>query len=362
MLARRTNGKVPCNDDKRRSPRLTDFASANAPMRAALALATKIAAGDTTLLLLGETGVGKEWMARSIHEAGRRAVGPFVAINCAALNESLIESELFGHEEGAFTGAVRIHRGCFEIAEGGTVFLDEIAELPLQLQAKLLRVLQEREVRRVGAERSLVVDVRVMSASNCDLLAEVHAGRFRKDLYYRLSVVSLTIPPLRQRREDVPMLVERFLQSFAGPCSRSVRFDAEALAAMIRYDWPGNIRELMNAVERAVLLAPGDVITADLLPEAVVGTALSLSRRQTYADGAAVANAPLADSLRVVRRQAIDAAERAYLTGLLRQTGGKVGETARRAGVTARALSARMRRFGLRKEEFRKAQPGNATE
>jgi transcriptional regulator with PAS, ATPase and Fis domain len=239
-------------------------------MRAVLALARRAAAVDTTVLIEGESGVGKERVARLIHEESPRAAAPFLAINCGAISEGLLESELFGHVRGAFTGATQDHAGLFEAAAGGTLFLDEIGELPLAMQAKLLRVLQEREVRRVGETRSRAVDVRVLAASNRDLAQEVEARRFRKDLYYRLRVIGLVIPPLRERKDDVLPLARTLLAGAAARLGRAaVQLSPAAADQLLRHAWPGNVRELGNAIERAVALGAGGRIEPQDLPEEV---------------------------------------------------------------------------------------------
>lgn len=228
---------------------------------ALLALARRVAATDATVLLTGESGVGKEVFARYIHRHSPRASRPFVAVNCAAIPENLLEATLFGHEKGAYTGASSAQSGKFEQAQGGVILLDEVSDLPLNLQAKLLRVLQEKEVERVGGRVPVALDVRVLAATNCDLAARVRAGRFREDLYYRLNVFPLEIPPLRARRADIPDLAKHCLTKFAGTVGRSgMRFSAAALSALSAYDWPGNVRELGNVVQRAMILASGPVI------------------------------------------------------------------------------------------------------
>jgi len=227
-----------------------------------------LAETDTTALIMGETGTGKELVAQAIHRQSARASGPFLAVNCGALTESLLESELFGHEKGAFTGAINRRRGAFEVAHGGTLFLDEIGEIPPSMQVKLLRVLQEREFHRVGGERPIAVDVRVIAATNQPLDRRVAEGRFRQDLYYRLKVVPVTVPPLRQRRDDIPLLAEHFLREYVARLKRRVTaIGPEAMAALLDYDWPGNVRELCHAIERAVLLSGGQTtLTRALLP------------------------------------------------------------------------------------------------
>ena len=241
-----------------------DMVGDSPAMRAVYGRIRKLAPSDCTVLISGETGTGKELAARAIHQNSHRARRPFVAINCAALTESLLESELFGHERGAFTGAHSLKKGRFEIADGGTVFLDEIGELAAHLQSKLLRVLQHHEFERVGGTRTVRVDVRVIAATNRDLATEVTAGRFRQDLWYRLNVVNLTMPPLRDRRQDIPSLATHFAAKYAR--GRNVELSADALQALDAHDWPGNVRELENAIERAVVLGSSDRITADDLP------------------------------------------------------------------------------------------------
>jgi len=223
------------------------------------------------VLLGGESGAGKEMVARAIHRASRRAKGPCVAVNCAALTESLIESELFGHEKGAFTGATEKKAGRFEMADRGTLFLDEVGELPLGLQTKFLRVLEERRFERVGGQRAIEVDVRVIAATNRELEEMVKRGTFREDLYYRLSVIAVEVPPLRERLDDVPLLAEFFLNRFRHQAARRLSgFAPDALAAMSRYSWPGNVRELRNAIERAIVLGDRDQIVAQDLPPQVL--------------------------------------------------------------------------------------------
>jgi transcriptional regulator with GAF, ATPase, and Fis domain len=240
------------------------------PMRDVYRRIARVAPTDSTVLITGESGTGKELVARSIHRNSSRAKQPFVAINCAAITETLLESELFGHEKGAFTGAFALKKGKLELAEGGTVFLDEIGELSVALQAKLLRVLQEKEFERVGGTRPVRVDFRLMAATNRDLMAAIESGGFRRDLYYRLNVVSLSIPQLRDRRDDVPLLAAWFLRRHSDKAKRQVAgFSPEALACLMAYEWPGNVRELENAVEHAVVLGQDLLILSDDLPDAV---------------------------------------------------------------------------------------------
>jgi Nif-specific regulatory protein len=249
----------------------SSIVGSSAPVRKLMQMVKRVAASDATVLLLGESGTGKERIAHALHESSARAARPFVAINCAALTETLLESELFGHEKGAFTGAASQKRGKLEMAEGGTVFLDEIGELAAPLQAKLLRVLQQREFERVGGTRTLKLDLRLIAATNRDLLAEVRRGAFREDLYHRLNVVSLHLPPLRDRSEDIPALAAHFLELATARGSRRVKgISPEALAHLMAYPWPGNVRELENAIERAVVLGQSEMLLAEDLPETVL--------------------------------------------------------------------------------------------
>jgi DNA-binding NtrC family response regulator len=343
-------------------PRLSDFESNSPVMQSFLQVVRRVASSDAPLLILGETGVGKERLARALHAEGPHANGPFVAVNCGALPEALLESELFGHEEGAFTGATRSRRGMFEIAHGGTIFLDEIGDMALHLQVKLLRVLQEGEIQRVGGEHPLRVAVRVMSATNRDLEEDVAAGTFRRDLFYRLGVLTLYVPPLRQRAQDIAALARRAMEQVSARTgSSAMHLDPAALAALQSYPWPGNVRELINVMERAVILSDHARITLRELPVAV---AQSAEVGGGSGDVTAVSPTPsghernddawLEQPLSEVRRAASERAERAYLAAQLARTRGRVGETARRAGITPRALHARMKLLGLRKEDFRR--------
>jgi two-component system NtrC family response regulator len=237
-------------------------------LQAVLDMAGRVAGSDASVLITGESGTGKELIARAIHYTGSRATGPFVALNCAAIPENLIESELFGHVKGAFTGAVKDKEGKFELADGGTIFLDEIGELRIDLQAKILRALQERTIDRVGGAKPAQVNVRVLAATNRDLEREVKAGNFREDLYYRLSVITLQVPPLRERRDDIPLLAEHFLRKYNRD---AVSLAPDALAALSAYGWPGNVRELENAIERASVLRRGATITVSDLPDKLSG-------------------------------------------------------------------------------------------
>lgn len=338
-------------------PKLSDFATASPRMRAFLAVVERVVRSDTTLLVTGETGVGKEHLARAIHAESQRSQGPFISINCGALPESLLESELFGHEEGAFTGASRSRRGWFELAHQGTIFLDEIGEMPIHLQVKLLQVLQTREIRRVGGDSATMVNVRVIAATHRDLVQEIEAQRFRVDLYYRLSVVTLHIPPLRERPEDIPTLAERFLADFQRRFATSVeRISPAARDVLVEYVWPGNVRELANVIERALLLSSNEELLPEDLPLGAAGPGSLESLAGGTRGGELGRLGPVAwdRSLAEARQEVVHAFEREYLRRLLTATGGRIGETARRAGIQPRSLYEKMKRHGLRKEEFRR--------
>lgn len=244
------------------------------PMREVYRLTRQVAATSATVLLLGETGTGKELIARALHELSHRASGPFIRVNCGALSESLLESELFGHVKGAFTNAYENRTGRFEAAHGGTIFLDEINSMSFTLQVKLLRVLQEQEFERVGDSKTIRVDCRIVAATNRDLTDEIEEGRFREDLYYRLNVIPIYLPPLRERVDDIPLLVQHFAERYAAANSRPVpRVPDDVLSALKSYAWPGNVRELQNNVERAIVLCQGDALSVDLFPPHVRGLA-----------------------------------------------------------------------------------------
>ena len=258
-------------------------------MHGVLDLVERVAPTDATLLIRGESGTGKEVIAKAVHHASPRAERPFVAVNCGAVPEALLESELFGFTRGAFTGAVASKLGLFEEAHGGTLLLDEIAEMPAALQVKLLRVLQSGEIRRLGATQVATIDVRVIAATNRDLAVMIADGSFREDLFYRLNVIEVVLPPLRERREDIPALAEHFMARAAGKLGRDVRLSADAVERLLRYPWPGNVRELENALERAAILARGDAVTPEDLPPHVaaglsLGPSPALPRQTTLAE------------------------------------------------------------------------------
>jgi len=307
------------------------------------------AATPITVLIEGETGTGKELVARGIHRASSRAEAPFLAVNCAAVTETLLESELFGHRKGAFTGATQDHRGLFEAATGGTIFLDEVGEMPLPMQAKLLRVLQQGEIIPVGDTRARKVDVRVISATNRDLNAEVAKQTFRQDLYYRLAVFPIQLPPLRQRRDDIPLLVERLLKTVAARHQVEINgIDRAAVELLQRYDWPGNVRELENVLERAVALArAGEIIGPAHLPAAVRGRDPEPPPAGAAGPSApAAAETPAADSLPL--RQARAEFEAAYIRKMLTANNRNVSRTARALGLSRVMLQKKMKEYGLR--------------
>jgi two-component system response regulator PilR (NtrC family) len=310
-------------------------------MRKVLELATRIATAKTTVLITGESGTGKERVARAIHDRSERASGPFLVINCGALPEALMESELFGHEKGAFTGAANKSLGLFRQGDGGTILLDEVGELPLSLQVKLLRVLQERVVRPVGAAQETAVDVRVLAATNRDVEADVAAGKFRQDLYYRLNVIRLTLPPLRERQEDIPLLAERFIQRFAAEMGKDVvGFTPDGLRALMAYPFPGNVRELENVIERAVALSGSRVIGLGDLPESISGHA--------SAPAPSLLELP-AGGLNL--EQVLNEAERRLLLAALERTGGVRKRAAELLGISFRSLRYRLQKQGLADEE-----------
>jgi two-component system response regulator HydG len=294
-----------------------------------LRLAEQVGRTESTVLIQGESGTGKEVIARYIHELSQRSDGPFLSINCGALPESLLESELFGHVKGSFTGAVRDKQGLFAAARGGTFFLDEIAEIPPSTQVKLLRVLQEREILPVGATEAVPVDVRVIAATNRDLDEEIRVARFRSDLYYRLNVIALHLPPLRERREDIPLLAENFLQRVATARSEGVkRLSPAAFDALRVYDWPGNVRELENALERAVVLTAGQEIDVAALPERIV----------------APPPQPLTGE-RAARNPTLEIIERAYIMWVLQAEGGNKTRAAEVLGIDPSTLYRKLAKY-----------------
>jgi two-component system, NtrC family, response regulator HydG len=329
---RRSEGLADCLQ-RDAAQRFSELVGGSEPMLAIRKAIDKVAASDTTVFIGGESGTGKELVARAIHQASKRCDGPFIKVNCSALTESLLETELFGHEKGAFTGAIRQKLGRFELADGGTIFLDEVGDVPAAMQAKLLRALQERTFERVGGESTIKVDVRVLSATNKDLEAEVAAGRFRADLYFRLHVIPLTLPALRDRRDDIPMLVQHFITKLAAKTNSSVRTIADdALGCVLAYAWPGNVRELENAVEQALVFADGSTIDVVALPKFL--------QPSTGGDG-----------LRVDRGLALpeilEDLEKQLILKAYEQSAKVKTETARVLGIKTSALYYKLEKYGI---------------
>jgi two-component system, NtrC family, response regulator HydG len=325
-----------------RTGRYGQIIGASEPMRSLFERMELVADTDASVVIEGETGTGKELVARTIHAQGARGKGPFVAVHCAALPQTLLEAELFGHVRGAFTGADRDREGLFEAAHGGTLFLDEVGDLALPAQAKLLRALEEREIVRLGATRSRPVDVRVIAATHQPLDRLAAQGTFREDLLYRLRVITLELPPLRDRRSDIPALVAHFLAVFAPRHERRISgFTDAARRALLAYDWPGNVRELRNVVERAVVLAERTTIEPDDLPGQITGSATPL--RPT---DAALAELPFADA----RARALESFDRSFLAAALERHGGNVSRTARALNLHRQSLQKLLRRLGLTME------------
>ena len=301
----------------------------------------KVARSNSTVLIRGESGTGKELIARAIHSQSPRAAEMFQAVNCAAINENLLESELFGHEKGSFTGAHAEKKGLFEVADRGTLFLDEIGELDISMQAKLLRALQEREIRRVGGTRPIKIDVRVVAATNRDLRAMVADGRFRDDLYYRINVLSIDVPPLRERRDDIPVLMDFFLRKHTRNTSRLIRgLTADARKVMLDYAWPGNVRQLESAIERAILLCEGDLITVEDLP---------LEVRMEARPAAEGAFKLPAEGI------SFEEFERDLIVQAMERTDYNITKAAKLLGLTFRTLQYRLEKFGIKRPERKQA-------
>ena len=311
--------------------RFGDIVGRSPQMQAIFQSIQKIAGTNSSAFLHGESGTGKELVARAIHRQSARGSGPFIKVNCSALAESLLESELFGHERGAFTGAVKERRGRFELAHGGTLFLDEIADIPPSVQVRLLRVLQEKEIERVGGERTIKVDVRIISATNRDLGAEVERGRFREDLYYRLHIVPLRIPPLREREGDIELLVRHFIRQISKETGKRIAgISDEAVRLLLAYPWPGNVRELENAVERAIVLCDGEQLGVG---EFMVGDAPGLSAQSLSTNGSL--DRVLAET------------ERRLIQEALERAGGVKTRTAELLGIKTSALYYKLEKYGL---------------
>jgi len=319
----------------------TEIVVSSPQMQKVLETIQKVAPSDANILLRGESGTGKELAARAIHNASRRSHKPFVPIDCAAMPENLLESEMFGYEKGAFTGAVGMKRGLLETASGGTAFLDEIGEMPLPMQSKLLRVLQDRQLRRVGGTELLKTDFRLIAATNRNLPEMVKEGTFREDLYYRLNVVTIELPALRERRSDIATLAQHFLRHFAEKNGKDVKMSNAAMMILEKYNWPGNVRELMNVVERAVSLTEFNQITPLDLPVTILQSVQGAVR-------------PTEESFRAAKRQLIEEFEPRYLSQILSETGGNVSEAARRSGMKRSAFQRLMGKYGLQTVESRK--------
>jgi DNA-binding NtrC family response regulator len=316
-----------------------EIISASPKMETVKKMILKVARSNSTVLVRGESGTGKELIARAVHNQSPRATEMFQAVNCAAINENLLESELFGHEKGSFTGAHAEKKGLFEIADRGTLFLDEIGELDVGMQAKLLRALQERKIRRVGGTHEMNVDVRVIAATNRDLRAMVADGRFRDDLYYRINVLSIDVPPLRERREDIPVLIEFFLKKHTKNTSRLITgLTPETRKLMLEYSWPGNVRQLESAIERAILLSEGDLITPEDLPTEV---------RQEVGPASEGAFKLPAEGIN------FEDVERNLITQAMEQTDYNITKAAKLLGLTFRTLQYRLEKFGIKKPDGR---------
>ncbi|MEK6661863.1 MAG: sigma-54 dependent transcriptional regulator [candidate division NC10 bacterium] len=308
------------------------------PMLQVFETIKKVAKSEANILIVGETGTGKELIARSLHVNSRRASKPFIPVDCASLPENLLESELFGHEKGAFTGAQATRPGLFEFASGGTIFLDEVGDIGMNLQAKLLRVLQEREVRRVGSNRTIEVDVRVISATNRDLAQAVAKGEFREDLYYRLNVISIPLPPLRDRKGDTPLIAHHYIEKYVASSGKEVKgIVPEAMQLIEEYHWPGNVRELQNVIERAVVLTEHELLRPEDLPEHIhtrAGTVSPISPRDL--------------PLKRAKEEWAASFESDYLIHLLKRHDGNISQAAKSAGVDRKTIHRLLKKYGIR--------------
>jgi DNA-binding NtrC family response regulator len=314
-------------------------------MLAVFELVNNLAHSNTTVLIEGETGTGKEMVARAIHEASySRRSGPFVAVNCAALPETLLESELFGHEKGAFTSAISQRQGRFELAHGGTIFLDEIGDVPASMQAKLLRVLQERRFERVGGTQPIEVDVRVIAATNRSLLRLKRKGTFREDLYYRLNVVKMSLPPLRERPEDIPLLATHFAQKYTPEGQKTKQVSPQVMETLLSYRWPGNVRELENAIERACVTSRGDVIQVETLPPELVAPSSSSS---------GPFQVDLSKPLLELLRESSAQLEQQYIRKALKKARGSVSRCAKICGLSRRSMTTKIAEYKIDKSEYK---------
>jgi transcriptional regulator with GAF, ATPase, and Fis domain len=333
-----------------RKEKLGKMVGRHVKMRELYAVLEKIAPTATTVVIEGETGTGKEVVAQTIHELSPRASGPIMVFDCGAVPDNLIESELFGHEKGSFTGAIMTRQGLFEMAHGGTLFLDELGELPLDLQPKLLRALEQREIRRVGSNKPIKVDVRIIAATNRNLEDEVRAGRFRQDLFYRLSVVRVFLPPLRERADDIPLLIKHFLEAnYNKRPDGAVKVTATSRAAMDMlqaYKWPGNVRELVNTVERAVSFAEGELIEPRDLPETVRGEE-SAPRRPNSTSQPMQVLADVDSTFKDAKERWVSSFERDYILQLLKKNKGNISHAAREADIDRKYFRKLMRKYGI---------------
>jgi two-component system response regulator HydG len=310
----------------------------SASMREIYESIRKVAEANSSVYVYGESGTGKELIARAIHRESTRSGGPFIKVNCSSLAEGLLESELFGHEKGAFTGAIRERKGRFELAHEGTLFLDEISDIPLSTQVKLLRVLQEKEIERVGGERTITVDVRIISATNRDLAPMVERGEFREDLFYRLHIIPIEVPPLRERKEDILPLVTHFIHTITTEMAKPIAgITDEAMELLMRYDWPGNIRELENMIERAIVLCEGERLDAQLFP--------INERKGPRSNSATTLNVPPAGAITL--DNALESIERAMIEDALEKSGGVKTKTAELLGIKTSALYYKLEKYGL---------------
>lgn len=310
-------------------------------------MVSTVAPSEATILIIGESGTGKELVARAIKQASHRNDAPFITVNCAALSPALLESELFGHEKGAFTGADRRREGRFKQADGGTLFLDEIGELPLLLQAKLLRAIQQGEIQRVGSDTSITVNVRVIAATNRDLPEEVIAGRFREDLYYRLNVIGIEVPPLRNRIEDIPLLATFFLEKFALSNRKVIKgFTSQSMDILLRYNWPGNVRELENAIERAVILTTGDYISERELPTVMTSPAQPIVL-PIQSDKEITQHKDIFKHVSQEQTLTLEELEKRAIMNMLHETSENKSEAARRLGITRATLHNKLKRYGI---------------
>lgn len=315
--------------------RLEGISTNSYKMQQILDIASRVSSSKASVLINGESGTGKEVLARAIHYASKRKEKLFVAVNCAALNENLLESELFGHEKGSFTGAEKQHKGRFELANEGTIFLDEIGDLPLPTQIKLLRVIQEGQIERVGGNTTLDVDVRIIAATNKNIPELINEGKFREDLYYRLNVVNINLPPLRERKEDIPLLIDVFLKKYFNETNKNkIEFSKEALDIIMKYNYPGNIRELENIIYRSIVLTRNEVITSDDLPIGVKNPNLEL--KNCYEEGATL-------------QEKVESLEKRLINEALHQTKGNQSAAANLLGISERNMRYKLEKWGFKK-------------